>query len=105
MRFYHIWHKNSIGYLLRTSREYFRPHSQSFRKEMNNIVYLLNFYVHFQRVFVEFVALLTKIWLKILILMLERGLFSPPSPFTPRSDRCNLSRSFLKLLIIINDAR
>ena len=29
---------------------------------MNNIVYLLNFQEHFQRVFVEFVALLTKIW-------------------------------------------
>ena len=34
---------------------------------MNNIVYLLNFQVHFQRVFVEFVTLLNKIWPKILI--------------------------------------
>ena len=33
---------------------------------MNNIVYLLNFQVHFQRVSPEFVALLTKIGLKIL---------------------------------------
>ena len=64
MRFYHIWHKNSIGHLLRTPRDYFRSHHQSFRKEMNNIIYLLYFYLHFQRVFVEFVALLTKIWHK-----------------------------------------
>ena len=33
-------HKNSIDHLLRTSREYFRPPPQSFRKEMDNI------YVH-----------------------------------------------------------
>ena len=64
MRFYHIWHKNSIRHLLRTSRDYFRPHPQSFTKYMNIIVCLLNFQVHFQRVFVEFVALLTKIWPK-----------------------------------------
>ena len=55
MRFYHILHKNSIGHLLRTSRVYVRP-PQSFRKEMDNI------YVHFRKVFVEFVVLLTKIW-------------------------------------------
>ena len=60
MRFYHIWHKNSIRHLLRTSRDHFGPHPQSFRKEIDNIVYLLNFQVHFQRVIVEFVALLTK---------------------------------------------
>ena len=64
MRFYHIWHKNSIRHLLRTSRDYFWPHPQSFTKYMNIIVNLLNFQVHFQRVFVEFVALLTKIWPK-----------------------------------------
>ena len=64
MRFYHIWHKNSIRHLLRTSQDHFRPHPQSFRKEMNNIRYLLNFQIHFQRVFVEFVALITKIWAK-----------------------------------------
>ena len=56
MRFYHILHKNSIGHLLRTSHNYFCPPSQGFRKEMDNI------YVHFRRVFVEFVVLLTKIW-------------------------------------------
>ena len=59
MRFYHILHKNSIGHLLRTSQDYFRtppPPPQSFRKEMNNM------YVHFRRVFVGFVVLLTKIW-------------------------------------------
>ena len=55
--FYHILHKNSIGQLLRTSQDYFSPPpSQDFRKEMDNI------YVHFRRVFVEFVVLLTKIW-------------------------------------------
>ena len=55
MRFDHSLHKNSIGHLLRTSRDYFW-HPQSFRKEMDNI------YVHFLRVFVEFVVFLTKIW-------------------------------------------
>ena len=68
-----------------TSRDYFRPHPQSFRKEMNNIVYLLIFQVHFQRVFVEFAALLTKIWPKNIDFyhyreMLERGLIPPPPP-------------------------
>ena len=57
MRCYYILHKNSIGHLLRTSRDYVRPPPpQSFRKEMDNI------YVHFRKVFVEFVILLTKIW-------------------------------------------
>ena len=57
MRFYHILQKNSIGHLLRTSQDYFRPPPPPwFRKEMDNI------YVHFRRVFVEFVVLLTKIW-------------------------------------------
>ena len=55
MRFYHILHKNSIGHLLRTSQDYFRP-PPKFKKEMDNI------YVHFRRVFVEFVVLLSKIW-------------------------------------------
>ena len=52
----HILHKNSIGHLLGTSQDYFRPPAPRFRKEMDNI------YVHFRRVFVEFVVLLTKIW-------------------------------------------
>ena len=59
MRFYYMLHENSIGHLMRTSREYFRPPlptKKKFRKEMDNI------YVHFRRVFVEFVVLLTKIW-------------------------------------------
>ena len=58
MRFYHILHEKSIGHLLRTSRDYFRPppKKKSFRKEMDNI------YVHYRRVFVEYVVLLTKIW-------------------------------------------
>ena len=58
MRFYHILHEKSIGLLLKTSRDYFRPppKKKSFRKEMDNI------YIHFRSVFVEFVVLLTKIW-------------------------------------------
>ena len=55
MRFSHVLHKNSIGHLVRTSRDYFRP-PPSIRKEMDNI------YVQFRRVFVEFIVLLTKIW-------------------------------------------
>ena len=56
MPIYHILHKNSIGHLLRTSQDYFRPPPPRFREEMDSI------YVHFRRVFVEFVVLLTKIW-------------------------------------------
>ena len=58
MRFYHILHKNNIGHLLGTSRNYFRPppKKKNFRKEVDNI------YVHFRKVFVEFVVFLTKIW-------------------------------------------
>ena len=59
MRFYHILHKNSIGHVLRSPRDYFSPPPQSFRNEIDNS------YVHFQRVFVEFVVLLTKIFLTI----------------------------------------
>ena len=67
------------------------------------------FYVHFQKVFVEFAALLTKIWPKLLILLLqlsvgERAVLLP-SPFTPRSDRCNLSCSFITNYMYINDAQ
>ena len=85
MRFDHILHEKSIGHLLRTSRDYFRPPPQkkSFRKEMDNI------YAHFRRVFVEFVVLLTKIWptCKYLFLALQlnvgegavqRAVFGPP---------------------------
>ena len=59
-------------------------------------------YLHFQRVFVEFVALLTKIWLKILIFTVAakcwtEGCFAPP-PFIPRSDQCNLSYSLILIL-------
>ena len=90
MRFYHILHKNSIGQL-RTSRDYFRPppKKKSFRKEMDNI------YVHFRRVFVEFVVLLTKIWPTNIDFSVtakcwregcSEGCFWPPPLFTPRSD-------------------
>ena len=55
MRFYRILHRNSIGNLWKTSRDYFRPPPQCFRKEMDSI------YVQFRRVFVQFGVLLTKI--------------------------------------------
>ena len=65
------------------------PKKKFFRKEMNNI------YVHFRKVFVEFVVFLTKIWptnIDFLALQLsvgegvvQRAVFTPPS-FTPRSD-------------------
>ena len=42
--------------LLRTSQDYFRPPPPRFKEEMDSI------YVHFRRVFVGFVVLLTKIW-------------------------------------------
>ena len=84
MLFYHILHKNSIG--IETSRDYFQPPPQSFRKEMDNI------YVHFRRVFVQFVVFLTKIWHTVQIFIFivtakcwREGCFWPPS-FTPRSD-------------------
>ena len=92
MRFYHILHEKSIRHILRTSREYFRPPPQkkSFRKEMDNI------YVHFRRVFVEFVVLLTKIWPTNIYFSVtakcwregcsEGCFWPPPPPFTPRSD-------------------
>ena len=97
MRFNDILHKNSICHLL---RDYFCPPPQKkiLRKEMGNI------YVHFRRVFVEFVVLLTKIWPTNIDFSvtakcwrereLFRGLFLPPPPFTIKSDHCNLSCSF-----------
>ena len=88
MPFYHILHKNSIGHLLRTSRDYFRPPPQSFRKEMDNM------YVHFRRVFVEFVVHLTKIWpttIDFLALQLnvgeravQKAAFAPPPLHTKK---------------------
>ena len=60
MRFYHILHKNSIGHLLRTSRDYFRPPPPKVI-EMEWTIYLLYLDVHFRRVFVEFVVFLTQI--------------------------------------------
>ena len=61
MHFYHILHKNSIGHLLRPHRIIFGPLPPKFRKEMDNI------YVHFRRVFVEFVVLLLQFGLQIWI--------------------------------------
>ena len=62
MCFYHILHKNSIGHLLRASRDYFRPPPQSFRKEMDILLY---FYINFRGVFCCVCRTLTKIWPKI----------------------------------------
>ena len=45
MCFYHILHKNSIGHLLRTSQDSFRP-PQSFRKEMEKIFYYIFIYIY-----------------------------------------------------------
>ena len=100
MRFDHSLNRNSIGHLLRTPQDYFRlpPQKKSFRKEIDNI------YVHFCRVFVEFIVLLTKIWpanndFNVPAKCWREGCsercFAPPPPFTPIRDRCNLSCSFL----------
>ena len=58
-RFYYVLHKNSIGHLLRTSRDLFRP-LKIFRKEMDYKCII--FCVHLRMLFVEFVVLLTKMW-------------------------------------------
>ena len=63
MRLHHILHKNSMGQLLRISRDYFWP-PQSLKKDIDNIFIIR---IHFRRVFVEFVVFLTKIWLKKII--------------------------------------
>ena len=58
MRFYHILQKNSIGHLLRTSQDYFRPPPpQGLEKKWTVFMYIFEEYY-----FVGFVVLLTKIW-------------------------------------------
>ena len=94
--------KNSIGQcILSTLRDNFRP-PKNFRKEIDNI--LLYFCVHFRGVFVLYVV--TKIWPKIDFYRYsynveeraaQRAIFAH-LPFTTRSDRYNLSCSFLELL-------
>ena len=103
MRFYCILQRNSIGHLLRTSRDNFRPSpKKSFRKEMDNI------YVYYRRAFVEFVVLLTKSWLANYDFSVtakcwreggSKACFAPPPSFTQRSDRCNFIATY------INDAQ
>ena len=48
MRFYYILHKNSIGHLLTTSWDYFRPLPKVLEKKWT--IYLFYFDVHFRRV-------------------------------------------------------
>ena len=62
-------------YSYRTSRDYFAPPPKLLEKKWT--IYLLYLYVHFQRVFVEFVVFLTKIWSKNIDFIV---LFLPP-PF------------------------
>ena len=91
--------KNSIGHLLRTSRDSFRPPPPQkfffFRKEMDSI--LLYFSCTFSRSICCVCRTLTKIWPKNIEFyrysynIEERAFVFAPSPFTPiRSDRCNL---------------
>ena len=63
MGIYYILHKNSLGHLLRTSQDYFRPPPPKVL-EKKWTIYLLYFYVHFRKPFVEFVVLLAKVWPK-----------------------------------------
>ena len=86
MRFYHIWHKNSISHLFSDLTELFSaPTPKVLEKKMNNIFVIC--WMEYQ-IICEFVALLTKIWPKILIFTLqpsvgERSVMPPPL-FTPR---------------------
>ena len=61
MCFYYILHKNSFDIILRTPGDYFSPPPKKKFLEDKWAIYLLYLYVHFRRVFVEFVVLLTKI--------------------------------------------
>ena len=92
MRFYHIWHKNSIAWSLIEDLTglFSAPTTKVLEKKWTK--YLLFFYVHFQRLFVCRTLNLTKVWPKILIFTVtakcwREGCFCPPPPpFTPRCD-------------------
>ena len=80
----HILNKNSIGHLLRTSRDYVLPPPTPPPKVLEKD----HIYVHFQRVFAVFVVLLTKIlptkysFLALQLNIGERAVFPrPPPPF------------------------
>ena len=62
--FYYNLHKNRIGQLFGTSRDNFcpPPTKKIHRKEIDNLFTI--FCVHFQKLFVEFVVLLTKFGIK-----------------------------------------
>ena len=45
MSFYHILHKNSIGHLLRTSQDYFRPPPQGLEKKWTIFMYIFEEYL------------------------------------------------------------
>ena len=72
------------------------PQEKKNRKELDNV------YVHFQRVFVEFVVISTKIWPTIMIFRVAAKCWRegclegcwPHPPFTPRIGRRNFSCSF-----------
>ena len=82
------------------------PQKKIFRKEMDNISviflctfskkYLLSLSYSYLKFDLKILtsAVTTKCW------RLQRAVFADTHSFTPRNDRCNLSCSFLKLLIL-----
>ena len=94
IHFYHILHK-SFGLLyIEDLRGLYlsSPPPKPFEEKCT--IYLLYLYVHFRRVYVEFVVLKLKFILLLQLNVRERAVqwavFDPPPlPFTPRSDRCN----------------
>ena len=82
MRFYRIWHNNSIGHLIIEDLTglFLAPTPKVLEKKLT--IYLL-YVVWSIGLFVEFVALLTKSWPKILIFTVtagERAVMPAPPP-------------------------
>ena len=102
MRFYHIWHKNSIAWsLIEDPTGLFLASTPKVLKKNEQFICYMLYVVWSIRLFVEFVALSTNTWPKILIFTVTAKCWREgcyvPAPFTPRSDRCNLSCSFYTL--------